>query len=139
MRKDARVLFAYEPGNTSCKLHVDNLKEGLTGWDITISEATWTTRLFDLRNYNLVHLFHSPVPRAVRFLRSATKAYTVQTILGPPERPEDYRHIVGADRVIVFTEADREAIRRTVSEAEVQAIVPCVKLPDMNLLEPPAQ
>ena len=138
--KRSKDTLRVRSGQCACRNFVETLRKALTGWDITAGTAKLKTRLFEARKYNLVHYFHPPVPRAASFLRSLTGGIRkVQTILGPPERPEDYKHIIAAQRVVVFSEQEKLAAQKAVPDAVVECILPCVTLPDMNLLQPSSE
>lgn len=137
MRREAKILFVFDPDNASCKTFVEALRKALAGWDITIGAPGLMTRLFEVRKYNLVHSFHSPGDRASKFLKALPgNIRKVQTLLGPPEKPEDYRSLIVAHRAIVFSQAEREIAQKTVLATPVETIPPCAIVPDLNHLQP---
>jgi hypothetical protein len=137
MRKEAKILFVFDPNNASCGTFVEALKKALAGWDITIGAPGLMTRLFEVRKYNLVHSFHSPGDKAASFLKALPgNIRKVQTLLGPPAKPEDYRSLIVAHRAIVFSQSDREIAQKTVLATPIEAIPPCAVVPDVNHLQP---
>lgn len=140
MRKEAKILFVFDPENAPCKQFVETLQKGLTGWDITLGSPGLMTRLFEVRKYNLVHSFHSPEAKAAGFVKALPdNIRKVQTLLAPPARMEDYRKLIVGHRVIVFSRADREVAQKAIPGTPIECIPPCIQLPDVNLLQPSSQ
>lgn len=137
MRKEARILFVFDPENAFCKTFVESLQKALTGWDITVGAPGLMTRLFEVRKYNLIHSFHPPEERAAAFVKALPDGIRkVQTLLGPPEKPEMYRNLIVGNRAVVFSKKDQELAQKAVPGTPVDCIPPCTSLPDVNLLQP---
>ncbi|HSP05658.1 MAG TPA: glycosyltransferase [Acidobacteriota bacterium] len=140
MRKEARILYSFDPENTFCKNFVETLRKALTGWDITLGAPGLMTRLFEVRKYNLIHSFHAPEEKAAGFVKALPdNVRKVQTLLGPPAKPEAYRKLIVGHRAVVFSRTDRDLAQKTVPGTPVDWIPPCSALPDMNLLQPSSQ
>lgn len=137
MRKEAKILFVFDPDNGACKSFVEALQKALAGWDITVGVPTLMTRLFEVRKYNLVHAFHAPYDKAASFLKALPENIRkVQTLLGPAEKPEHYRSLIVGNRAIVFSRADKEIAQKAVPGTPIDCIPPCAVVPDVNLLQP---
>jgi glycosyltransferase involved in cell wall biosynthesis len=136
MRKEARILYIYDSEIESSRVLAEQLRSGLTGWDITITDAKFTTLLFEARKYNVVHLFlplaSSKASQFVRKLAGKTKV--VQTAIAVPQL-EDFNKNFGLERLIVFCESDHQRILELHPEMQVEVIPPTVILPDVNHLQ----
>ena len=50
MRKEAKILFIYDPEIDSSAVFADTLRKALAGWDIIVTGAKLTTLLFETVN-----------------------------------------------------------------------------------------
>lgn len=98
------------------------------------------TTLLELRKYQLAHFFHTAdagTPKLVRKFKG--KAKLVQTLLSRPGKPSDYKHLVFGDHCVVFSDQMKIAAEEQAAAGELHRIVPCIPLPDVNLLQPSSQ
>lgn len=139
MKRNAEILYIFEPENDSCRIYVTALKNALPNWNITM-DAGGVATLLELRKYHLAHFFHtadSGTPRLVRRFKGNAKL--VQTLLSRPENPADYKNLLFADHCIVFSDQMKLAAEKHAPGHEVHRIAPCFPLPDVNLLQPSSQ
>ncbi len=139
MRKEAKILFVYDPDIDASAIFANTLRKALAGWDITVSGAKFTTLLFETRNYNVVHLFMPAGAKAAKFahkLKGKTKI--VHTLVSSPQE-EDYKNLVGVDCFVVFSDNGRKKIRELMPGTMVELIPPTVELPDINILQPSSE
>lgn len=136
MRKEAKILYIYDPEIDSSAVLADTLRKALAGWDITVSDAKLTTLLFETRKYNVVHLFMPAGVKASKLIRKLSgKTKIVHTLVAAPEK-EDYKNLVAGDCLIVFSDHDRKTVRDLLPGITVELIPPTVNLPDINILQP---
>ena len=139
MRKEAKILFVYDPEIDSSAVFAETLRRALAGWDITVSGAKLTTLLFETRKYNIVHLFMPAGVKASKFINKLKgKTKIILTFVSSPQEA-DYKHLIGVDRFVVFSDSDRKKIRELISGATVELIPPTVELPDINILQPSSE
>ncbi len=139
MRKEAKILYIYDPEIDSSAVLADTLRKALAGWDITVSGAKLTTLLFETRKFNVVHLFMPAGVKASKFIRKLSgKTKIIHTLVAAPEK-EDYKNLVGGDCLVVFSDHDRKTIRELLPGITVELIPPTVNLPDINILQPSSE
>jgi glycosyltransferase involved in cell wall biosynthesis len=139
MRKEAKILFIYDPEIDSSAVFANTLRKALAGWNVTASGARLTTLLFETRKYNIVHLFMPVGVKASKFIHKLKgKTKIIHTLLSAPQE-EDYKNLVGVDCFIVFSDSDRKKIRELMPGTYVELIHPTVELPDINILQPSSE
>jgi hypothetical protein len=139
MRKEAKILFVYDPEIDSSAVFADTLRKALAGWDITVTGAKLTTLLFETRKYNVVHLFMPAGVKASKFVHKLKgKTKIVHTLVSSPQE-EDYKNLAGVDCFVVFSDGDRKKIRELMPGKIVELIPPTVELPDINILQPSSE
>jgi glycosyltransferase involved in cell wall biosynthesis len=139
MRKEAKILFVYDPEIDQSAVLAHTLRKALAGWDITVTGAKLTTLLFETRNYNLVHLFMPANAKAAKFIHKLKgKTKIIHTLVSSPQE-EDYKNLIGVDCFVVFSDNDRKKIRELFPGTLVELIPPTVELPDINILQPSSE
>jgi glycosyltransferase involved in cell wall biosynthesis len=140
MATNANILFVFDPKNSAGKSFVQALHQAMQDWQITLKETSHPSFLFDYKNYDLVHVFHSASSGLPALLnRAKGKTHTVQTVFTAPKKQDDYGKIICAEHSIVFSEQEKKAIQQVVSGAAVDCVLPCVELPPLAQRKPPGQ
>ncbi len=132
MTHNARILFVV-PANEQCNLFAQTLKNGMPDRDITITSAGLTATLFEMRKYDVVHIFSTGSGR-----KFSGKNRIIHTIVGQPEKPERYRSFLGS-HVVTFSQAAKSAMQTHAPGIPVEVIPPCTMLADPVSLEPPSE
>ena len=136
MSKDHKILLLYQPENESCKRFVLALQRSLREWDVALAEVTLTNLMFQTRKADLTHFFLPPSAKSFPLVRTiAGKTKMLQTLLAAPEKPEDYRNVLLARQVVVFSHQEKSILGRYATEIQVEVIPPCVDLPDPSSLQ----
>jgi glycosyltransferase involved in cell wall biosynthesis len=136
MKKEARILYIYDPENESSRVYAESLRKTMAGWDVSISVLRLSRMLFDIRKYHLAHLFFPAGSKSPSLLKKAAGGTKiVHSVLSFPAKPEEYRNLSAADRLIVWCNSDRELLLQNLPGASIDVIPPCVSLPDVNLLQ----
>jgi glycosyltransferase involved in cell wall biosynthesis len=139
MRKEAKILFVYDPEIDSSAVFADTLRKALAGWDIIVTGAKLTTLLFETRKYNVVHLFMPAGVKSSKFIHKLKgKRKIIHTLISAPQE-KDYKNLIGADSFVVFSDNDRKKIRELMPGTNVELIPPTVELPDINILQPSSE
>lgn len=139
MRKEAKILFVYDPEIDPSAVLAHNLRKALAGWDITVSGAKLTTLLFETRKYNVVHLFMPAGAKASKFVHKLKgKTKIIHTLVSSPQE-DDYKNLIAVDCFVVFSDSDRKKIREVLPGTMVELIPPTVELPDINILQPSSE
>ncbi len=133
MTHNARILFLVPAGNEQCNLFAQTLKNGMPDRDITITSAGLTATLFEMRKYNLAHIFTTGSGR-----KSSEKTRIIHTIIDQPEKPQRYRSFFGS-HVVTFSQSAKTAIQTHAPGISVDIIPPCTSLVDPVSLEPSSE
>ena len=140
MSKNANILFVLDRKNAAGKLFVQALRGAMQGWQITLKEVTPPAFLFDSKNHDLIHVFHSASSGLTSILnRVKGKTRTVQTVFSAPKKPQEYAKIIRAEHAIVFSEEEKKAVRQYSPEAMVDCIQPCTELPSLTQRKSPGR
>lgn len=133
MTQNARILFVVPAGNEQCNLFAQTLKNGMPDRDITITPAGLTATLFEMRKYDVVHIFSTGSGR-----KSLGKNRIIHTIVDQPKKPERYRSFLGS-HVVTFSQTAKSAVQTHAPGIPVEVIPPCTMLADPVSLEPPSE
>ncbi len=133
MTTNARILFVIPAGNEPCSAFAQVLKDAMRNWNITITRASLTTSLFEMRKYDLVHFFSAGSAR-----KSSGKARIVHTLISQPEKPERYRSFLGS-QMVTFSQSAKSAVETHAPGIHVEIIPPCISIPDPVSLTPPSK
>jgi glycosyltransferase involved in cell wall biosynthesis len=139
MKSDERILFVTS-NHPEIKGFVKLLAEGLPEWKIKITGYRASTLLFALKKFEIIHFFLPPGNHSPLWLgRKSRNLRILQTITSCPVEPGQYKRSVFGDRVIVFSDSERQQLLSYIPSAFVEVVPPCIRLEPADQLKGPAE
>jgi hypothetical protein len=137
MRRDSKILYAYEPGNEAAKALAQSLEKAMPTLDIRLAEASLPGLISRLRSCEIAHFFASGAFRLSRIARRFNgQARLLQTLLTLPEDPDNCKKAVFSPSPIVLSAEQKQMLEQSVAGVAAHIIPPPAPMPDLNLLEP---
>ncbi|MCI0417114.1 glycosyltransferase [bacterium] len=134
MESKPKILFVCPFSNTDAKTFVETLAQAID-WDIKLSDSGLSALFLQLRKFDIVHFF-LPATGKSHLGISGKGSNSFQTIFNLPQDSKAYRKSIFADRVVVFSQQESDAIRQQIPGTSVDVILPCVRSRPFANLEP---